>query len=44
MEGGGGDIIDLLTQRIRHHEVPDGHHGICVGVYQEGGLDVLDRP
>ena len=31
--------------RLRHiDKVPDGDRGICVGVYQEGGLDVLDKP
>ena len=29
---------------LRHaDEVQDGDHSVCVGVYQEGGLDVLDR-
>ena len=33
------------SQRLRLvDEESDGDSGVCVGVYQEGGLDVLDRP
>ena len=35
----------ICSRRLRHvDKVPDGDRGVCVGVYQEGGLDVLDIP
>ena len=44
-EGDGAGGPSSICQRLCHaDEIQDGDSGVCLGVYQEGGLNVLDRP